>query len=157
MNHRSHCHNCREMLVSQLITLGEEKKTFLNAYFDVREPEWFQMERMLTTYTEHVEQLLLGSDELLNSTVLIGSRITFEYVDFHTSDSFWIVMPEEADADESRISFLSPVGRQLLLARQGETRSVNIPAGSMRVRITDIQLQHEPVTGKVEGGADYAL
>ena len=82
MNHRSNLQPCREILVKQLITLGEEKRTFLDAYFDVREPERIQMEKLLSAYTEYVQKLLLGPDELLHSVVLIGSEIRFDYIDF---------------------------------------------------------------------------
>lgn len=157
MNHRSNLQPCREILVKQLITLGEEKRTFLDAYFDVREPERIQMEKLLTAYTEYVQKLLLGPDELLHSVVLIGSEIRFDYIDFHTSDEFKIVMPEEADPDAGRISFLSPVGRQLLLSSKGETRSVTIPAGSMRVRITEITWSSTTLNPVSSGGVDHAL
>ncbi|WKL03324.1 GreA/GreB family elongation factor [Paenibacillus amylolyticus] len=141
MNHRTSRHNCREKLVSQLFTFGEEKRTFLDAYFDVRDPERIQLEKQLSAYTEYVEKLLLGPDEDLDSAVLIGSHIDFEYIDFHTSDSFMIVMPEDTNPDEGRISFLSPVGSQLLLGSVGEVRSVHTPSGSMRIRITGIELR----------------
>ncbi|PQP85084.1 transcription elongation factor GreAB [Paenibacillus sp. PCH8] len=156
MNHRTSRHNCREKLVSQLLTLGEEKRTFLDAYFDARDPQRIQLERQLVAYTQHVEKLLLGPDEDLDSVVLIGSHIDFEYIDFHTSDSFMIVMPDDTNPDEGRISFLSPVGRQLLLGFKGEVRSIQTPSGSMRVRIKGIELKSEALNETL-GGADHAL
>lgn len=138
MNRRTPLDNCREMLVSQLLTLGEEKRTFLDAYFDVRNPERIQLDKQLTSYIDRIEQLLAGPDELLNSVVLIGSQIELEYVDFHTSDTLTVVMPEEANPDEGLISFLSPVGRQLLLGEKGEMRAISTPSGSMRIRIASI-------------------
>lgn len=158
MNHRTSRQNCREKLVSQLFTLGEEKRTFLDAYFDVRDPERIQLEKQLVAYTQCVENLLQGPDEDLDSVVLIGSHIDFEYVDYHTSDSFTIVMPDDANPDEGRISFLSPVGSQLLLGSKGEVRSVHTPSGSMRIRITGIKLtSSESLNMMSRGGADYAL
>jgi transcription elongation factor GreA len=163
------------MLVSQLLTLGEEKRTFLDAYFDVRNPERIQLDKQLTAYTDRIEQLLAGPDELLNSVVLIGSQIELEYVDFHTCDTLTVVMPEEANPDEGLISFLSPVGRQLLLGEKGEMRAISTPSGSMRIRIASIgwasqqnieqeqQPEHldEPsgntLQGLSRGGANHAL
>ncbi|GGH47115.1 GreA/GreB family elongation factor [Paenibacillus silvae] len=175
MNRRNPLDNRREKLVSQLLTLGEEKRTFLDAYFDVHNPERVQLDKQLMAYTERVEQLLAGPDEQLGSVVLIGSKIELEYVDFHTSDTLTIVMPEEADPDAGQISFLSPVGRQLLLGDKGEIRAISTPAGSMRIRIADIQwaseqnseqIRHseqldEPgansMKGLSRGGADHAF
>lgn len=138
MNRRTSLDNCREKLVSQLLTLGEEKRSFLDAYFDVRNPERVQLDKQLTAYTDRIEHLLAGPDELLSSVVLIGSQIELEYVDFHTCDTLTVVMPEEADPDEGLISFLSPVGRQLLLGEKGEMRAISTPSGSMRIRIASI-------------------
>ncbi|MBY0205871.1 GreA/GreB family elongation factor [Paenibacillus polysaccharolyticus] len=175
MNRRTPLDNCREMLVSQLLTLGEEKRTFLDAYFDVRNPERILLDKQLTAYTDRVERLLAGPDELLSSVVLIGSQIELEYVDFHTSDKLTIVMPEEADPDEGQISFLSPVGRQLLLGNKGEMRAISTPSGDMKIRIADIQWAFEqsselvqeleqadeakpnPLQGLTQGGANHAL
>ncbi|MGQ8872637.1 GreA/GreB family elongation factor [Paenibacillus sp. TSA_86.1] len=175
MNRRTPLDNCREMLVSQLLILGEEKRTFLDAYFDVRSPERVQLDKQLMAYTERVEQLLAGPDELLSSVVLIGSQIELEYVDFHTLDRLTIVMPEEADPDEGQISFLSPVGRQLLLGNKGEIRAISTPSGSMKIRIASIGWASELNVEQVQepdrldetnantlqdlsrGGADHAL
>lgn len=60
MNRRNPLDNRREKLVSQLLTLGEEKRTFLDAYFDVHNPERVQLDKQLMAYTERVEQLLAG-------------------------------------------------------------------------------------------------
>lgn len=157
MNHRSQMQNCREKLVAQLITLGEEKRAFLDAYFDMREPERSHMERLLKAYTQCVEKLLQEPDGELDSMVLIGSSVGFEYIDFHTSDSFMITMPDEADPDKGCISFLSPVGHQLLLGRKGEVRVVNTPSGSMRIRITQIGMPDAEPDATAAGGVDHAL
>lgn len=55
MNRSTPLHNCREQLVSQLLTLGEEKRAFLDAYFDVRNAERVRLDKQLTAYTERVE------------------------------------------------------------------------------------------------------
>jgi transcription elongation factor GreA len=68
-----------------------------------------------------------------------------------------IVMPEDTNPDEGRISFLSPVGSQLLLGSKGEVRSVHTPSGSMRIRITGIELRSETLNEPALGGADHAL
>lgn len=77
----------------------------------------------------------------LHATVMIGSTITLTYLHYQTTDSFKLVLPEEASTDEGRISFLSPAGRRLLLAKKGDIIVIPTASESLEVRVDDIQLQ----------------
>ncbi|WP_341279292.1 GreA/GreB family elongation factor [Paenibacillus sp. FSL H8-0537] len=142
MNHSIGMSYAQVQLMAQLAVLGVEKKRFLDAHFVMQGKERMEMDQFLFLYTEAVQELLSETDvlmeEKLQAMVLIGSHITIEYPEFDTKDSFTIVMPEQANPDENLISFLSPVGRQLLLARLGELISVTTPAGAMRVSVASI-------------------
>ncbi|WP_338552820.1 GreA/GreB family elongation factor [Paenibacillus sp. KS-LC4] len=155
MNHSIEISYAQEQLMSQLILLGAEKGRFLGAYFAMQGKERLEMDEWLSLYTEKVQQLLSEPDivleEELHSLVLIGSQITIEYPEYETKDSFTIVLPEQANPDDNLISFLSPVGRQLLLARLGELISVTTPAGAMHVIITSITFAENSFSGG--GGA----
>lgn len=131
----------KEQLIKQLIVLAEEKSRFLGTYFPRPDKERADMDQFLNLYTHKVENYLASKQFETESLVLIGSKITIEYLDYQASDTFTIVFPEEADPDENRISFLSPVGRQLLLSKLNETLAIAAPAGSMQVRITNIEFE----------------
>ncbi|KQN96298.1 GreA/GreB family elongation factor [Paenibacillus sp. Leaf72] len=155
MNHSIGLSYAQEQLVSQLAVLGVERKRFLDAYFVMPGKERMEMEQFLFLYTEAVQELLSETDvlmeEKLQSMVLIGSHITIEYPDYEALDSFTIVLPEQANPDENLISFLSPVGRQLLLARLGESITVATPSGPMRVILASIKFTANQLSR--EGGA----
>jgi transcription elongation factor GreA len=138
MNHSIDFSSIREQLVVQLVLLGDEKNRFLDSYFIMQGKERTEISQFLSIYTQTVQQLLKASDAELQSKVLIGSHVTIEYPDFDTKDSFTIVLPDEADPDENLISFLSPVGKQLLLAGIDELISVAAPSGAIRTRIAAI-------------------
>jgi len=139
MSHSTHSiPQRREALEKQLFILLEEKGQFLDQYYPQQGKERTSMDHFLTQYTTEVGKLLSESLEDTNDVVLIGSCITMEYLDYGEKDTFTIVFPEDADPDDNRISFLSPVGRQLLLAKLDETLVIAAPAGSMQVRITAI-------------------
>jgi transcription elongation factor GreA len=152
MNHSSELSRGREQLVEQLVLLGDEKKRFLDAYFAMPGKERTDMNEYLSIYTQTVQKLLscsdAAADEELHSLVLIGSHITISYPEFDTQDAFTIVMPEQADADDNLISFLSPVGSQLLLARLGELISIDTPSGALRVLITAITFAEDDSSRK---------
>lgn len=139
MNHSIEFSSVREQLVRQLILLGDEKNRFLDAYFVMEGKERQEIKLFLTKYKELVEKILAMGDEHLLTHVLIGSHVTIEYPEFRTTDSFTIVMPSEADPDENLISFLSPVGKKLLMEPIGEIVSVAAPSGEIQFCIKEIQ------------------
>ncbi|SFF28972.1 transcription elongation factor GreA [Paenibacillus algorifonticola] len=155
MNHSIGLSYAQEQLLVQLAVLGNEKKRFLDAYFVMQGKERMEMDEFLSIYTDAVQELLSEPDmlkeEKLHSLVLIGSQITIEYPDYDTKDSFTIVLPEQANPDHNLISFLSPLGRQLLLARLGELIAVATPSGPMRVILASITFAE--ITFPREGGA----
>jgi transcription elongation factor GreA len=69
---------------------------------------------------------------------LIGTKVTVWYEEDNESEDYVICYPEQSDPDRGYISFLSPVGRQLLLKNNGEKLSLKIPTGELIVTIKEI-------------------
>ncbi|MNZ94333.1 Transcription elongation factor GreA [compost metagenome] len=139
MNHSTLTPGLRESLLNQLVVLGEEKKTFLDAYFAAHIKERSDASQFLADYVTFVEkQLQLKPEEQL-ATVYIGTEVTIYDMEYKSTDTFEIVYPDEMDPDENRISFLSPLGKQLLMRRIGEVFQVETPSGVMEIRIDNIQ------------------
>jgi len=139
MNHSLPIDTLRDQLRLQLVVLGEEKQAFLDAHAPKQESERKQIYQFITEYVQFVEKELKSSDERLPSTVFIGCEVTISYLDDAASDTFKIVYPHDADPEQNNISFLSPVGRQLLMSRIEDIISVETPAGAMRMRMLHIQ------------------
>ena len=90
--------------------------------------------------------LLLRNVELIDNpaqarpeVVVLGS--TVEVVDLATNETvvYTIVGPVEVDLAKGRISHLSPVGSALLGRAPGETLRINVPAGTLQLRVTQIR------------------
>ena len=74
----------------------------------------------------------------MNSVVLLTDRATGEPVELT------LAYPAEADAEQGRVSVLSPVGRALIGARIGEVLRVAVPAQRDRTfEVTAIPYQPE--------------
>jgi transcription elongation GreA/GreB family factor len=71
--------------------------------------------------------------------VCIGSLVRFREAD-GPEETWQLVPPLEADADESRISVLTPVGQALLGNPVGEVIEVEAPSSSYLVEITAIEM-----------------
>lgn len=129
--------SARHQLIRQLVYFDEERFNFLDHYFagdkDKKKGELF-----LDEYTQKLEHIIAHfEEEALHSVALIGSRI--EMTDEGYDDSFTIVFPHQADPDRNMISFLAPLGFQLLLAAQNDNRAVETPVGQSTVHVRNIK------------------
>lgn len=138
MSHSLITISLRQELVQQLVYLDEHKFTILDRGKWESPAERAEIQSMIKRYQEAVEQILSGGDEALEqSTVLVGSRVSLRIGQETLKDAYRIVIPGEAELDEFCISLWSPMGRGLILARSGDTVTIQTPFGSDEVLILD--------------------
>ena len=83
--------------------------------------------------------VIIEEDALPVGQVTIGSTVTVTAVKNGASRSFKIAGTQEADAMHGVISEDSPFGKALMNHREGETVTVNAPAGEIKYRIDKIE------------------
>lgn len=76
--------------------------------------------------------------------VFIGTSVSLLFEGESETEDYHICLPRDSNPDEGMISFLSPVGRQLLLQPLGEEILLRTPSGEVPVKIEKILL-HVPV------------
>jgi len=139
MSHSLLLQDSKLQLVSQLVYLDEEKTRFLDHYFPDHGRERNKVEQVLFVYASVLEKIMDDLNETtLHSSVLIGSRVSLRYLDDGYEESYTIVFPQQTDAALNRISFLSPIGMQLLMTKKGETYGLSIPSGEIKVKIEEV-------------------
>ncbi|WP_276353428.1 GreA/GreB family elongation factor [Cohnella caldifontis] len=134
----------KENLVRQLVYFDENASELLDALPNtgVRQT----MDDLLRRYCREVRRFMDGHGEEGPDTIVwIGSRVTIRNDTDLIDEELTIVLPNDADPFESRISFLSPVGQCLLLSRPGCSAEVDTPGGKYRltVRKTAYAVQSE--------------
>lgn len=138
----------RKQLIQQLIYFDEERLSFLNQYFPDRNKQRSSAEALISRYCTALEQLLGDfNEERLNATALIGSQVTLRYSDDGMTDVYTIVFPNQADPGANKVSMLSPVGMQLLLAKMGSIQQLEVPSGALEVRIEEIRFVNSGEVG----------
>lgn len=126
-------------LVEQLVFFDEQKTSLLERHFPDQHRDRRDMELLINRYRERLEGIIAENNrEVLNQTVLIGSNVTVRSDEDGTVESYTIVMPEAANIEEYCISFLSPLGQELLLSEKGQVITVQTPAGSYELTVFDI-------------------
>ena len=82
-----------------------------------------------------IDRALLHDD-----TVGLLTRVEMTNLDTGTRMAYTIVSSHEADLREGKLSILSPIARALAGKKAGETVSVKVPAGTLRLHIDNVTL-----------------
>ncbi|OCA83163.1 hypothetical protein A8F94_18745 [Bacillus sp. FJAT-27225] len=131
----------KDYFVHQLVYIDEHIKELTELYISST-PVGERVKDFFAQYTLEVEGFLKENqrNDLITSIpkVFIGSKVTVVFEDEDDTEEYIISYPEQTDPDSGIISFLSPVGRQLLLKRVGDQVSIKIPSGQLTVTIQEI-------------------
>lgn len=76
-----------------------------------------------------------------SDSIAFGATVTIENLDTEETSRYQIVGPDEANTDENRISFQSPVGKALIGSKVGDVVTLNVPKGKIEVEITEVLYQ----------------
>ncbi|WP_042355453.1 GreA/GreB family elongation factor [Bacillus rubiinfantis] len=137
MNH-SQNNEKKDYFVQQIAYIEENMKD-LTALYISSTPVQEQFKHFFNVYILELEELISQNEVIPTiSKVFIGTKVTVSYDDEDDTEEYVICFPEHSDPDHGYISFLSPVGRQLLLKKIGESISLKIPTGQLQVNIQKI-------------------
>lgn len=87
-----------------------------------------------------IEEMLLNSElidanEKQATIVELGSTVTFMELPDGVEETYTIIGPIEANPLKNKLSVESPVGKSLLGSEKGDTVSIQIPSGEMKVKV----------------------
>ncbi|MCU6710556.1 transcription elongation factor GreA [Paenibacillus sp. J5C_2022] len=97
------------------------------------ETKILQLERMLKT-ARVVDASSAGIDK-----VGVGTIVTLHDVEFDEKIRYQLVSPAEADVDENKISYESPLGKELMGKKVGDAIHVNAPMGTIEYKLLEIK------------------
>ena len=92
-----------------------------------------ELQYMLSNY------VLVDETQADGVTVHIGSKVTVYDVDMEEEDVYEIVVSQDADLLNNRISEESPFGKALLGAKVGDEVEVDAPSGAIAFRIVSVE------------------
>jgi transcription elongation factor GreA len=132
-----------EKLIKQVVYFAENKDSLLEEYFPSLSRESREFYQFITTYIAKVEELIKRvavKDDSQGEIpfVVIDSQVSIKDLDSQDVYQYRVVNPSINGIDSNDISFLSPVGRALLLKNKGETVTVKTPAGEVQYLIQSI-------------------
>jgi len=94
-----------------------------------------------TLETELLRADVLDSGQIPADVVTMNSRVRFE--DDGDVREITLVYPQDAAADQGRVSVLAPIGTALLGLAVGDSIEWKLPAGMRRIRVLGVTYQPE--------------
>ena len=83
---------------------------------------------------------VIDTENLPKDSVCLLSRVEFTNLTTNARMKFQIVSPHEMDLEAGKISLKSPIGAALMGKKVGETAEVQVPSGTLRLKIESITL-----------------
>jgi len=91
---------------------------------------------------------MINLEAIPRDTVGLGSRVELEDLDEGGKVEYEIVVPEEVDGSQNRISLSSPLGKALIGKAKNDDIEVQIPKGKRSYLITGLVTIHELIASE---------
>ena len=86
---------------------------------------------------------MLDMSRLPKDRVAYGSTVALYDIDSGDEITYKLVMAEDAEISENKISTTSPIGRGLMGKREGEEVEISTPSGKRRFEIVKLLTAHD--------------
>lgn len=135
-----------ESLIKHLVEIEEGKDKLLEQYFSELSQERSEFSDFIENYISHIDRLIKGAANSQAADnkipfVTIGSEVELQDLANQEVFKYHIVSPLNGSVKAGDVSFLSPVGKSLLLKKAGDTIEVKAPGGIFRYKILSVMLQ----------------
>lgn len=125
----------------QLVIIEELRSKQLEKYILKQHGLTKELEQLLESYMQEIRWRLTLHNAPEEQLVMLNTNVEIEYVEDGFIDTYSIVAPDKIDPEQGKISLLSPVGSQLLLAPLHKQMELSTPAGTMTIRVISIKEQ----------------
>lgn len=120
------------------ISYGDLKEN--SEYHSAKNDQSFMETRIIILEKMLNKAKVVDSNSLDVSTVRIGSVVILNDIEFSEKIEYQIVGPAEADVLENKISYESPLGKELLGKTVGNIVSVVAPMGVVKYELLEVRV-----------------
>lgn len=119
------------------ISYGDLKEN--SEYHSAKNDQSFMETRVIILEKMINKAKVVDSSSLNLTTVGIGSLVILNDIEFSEKIEYQIVGPAEADVADNKISYESPLGKELIGKKVGSIISVNAPMGVIKYELLEIR------------------
>lgn len=117
------------------ISYGDLKEN--SEYHSAKDDQAFMETRILTLEKMLTKARVANTAD--TSTVNVGSFVKLNDIEFKEHIEYRIVGPAEADVHNNKVSYESPLGKELIGKSVGDIISVNAPIGVIKYEVLEIR------------------
>jgi len=86
---------------------------------------------------------VVNSQDVPNDVITMNSKVCLRNINTQKEIIYWLVFPDDANADQGKISILAPIGTALLGYKVGDIIEWRVPAGLTKLKVEEILYQPE--------------
>ncbi|KAA9000392.1 transcription elongation factor GreA [Paenibacillus spiritus] len=120
------------------ISYGDLKEN--SEYHSAKDDQAFMETRIKTLENMLKNARVVSADSLDVSAVSVGSTVVLNDVEFNERIEYRIVSPAEADVSNNKLSYESPLGKELMGKKAGDAIRVEAPVGVITYELLEIKL-----------------
>ena len=110
-----------------------------NAEYDAAKEEQGKLEARIAEIEDTIARARVVDESTVDdSKAYILSNVTVENLDTGDEQTYTLVSEQEADVANGKISVESPIGEGLLGKEEGDEVEIEVPAGTVRLKIAEI-------------------
>jgi transcription elongation factor GreA len=111
-----------------------------NSEYDDAKNEQAKVEAQIAELEETIAHVKIVNHEDINTNVAnIGLTVTVLYIDDEEEVEYSLVGSREVDVLNNKISDQSPIGKAIMGTKAGDIITVDIPNGSIKLKILDVK------------------
>ena len=107
-------------------------------YHAAREDQGLLQARVNDLSDRLARAVIVDPSNLPKDTVAFGSRVRVLDLDMDEEETFEVVGPGQENPDKGRILSTSPIGQGLIGCKTGETVTIPVPRGTIRLKVLEI-------------------
>lgn len=120
------------------ISYGDLKEN--SEYHSAKDDQAFMETRILILEKMLTKARVISSDNIDSTKVSIGSTVILNDLEFAEKIEYQLVGPAEADVSNNKISYESPLGKELMGKEVGSVIHVNAPMGVIKYELLEIKV-----------------
>ncbi|MGE5507464.1 MAG: GreA/GreB family elongation factor [Chitinophagales bacterium] len=137
-----------DLILANLVRLEERTEEILQQFFPTPSRERAETIRLIDQYLTELERIL-GSVAVRDGAssefpyAVIGAQVTLQELSGPELFTHRLINPLDEQVDFADVSFLSPMGRAMLLKRRGDRVTVAAPGGVYAYQICSVTMAAE--------------
>jgi len=86
---------------------------------------------------------VVNSRDIPDNIITMNSKVRLRDINTQKEMIYWLVFPDDSNADQGKISILAPIGTALLGYKVGDIIEWKVPVGLTKLKVEEILYQPE--------------